>query len=84
MYKTLEGPAAETARALLPPDFAISFTWEASTCMSNFEGKIFNVTQQAVKEVYGLDVGPDTLVVEVPRNKDNGDYATGVAMKLAR
>ena len=52
--------------------------------MSNFEGKIYNVTQQAVKEVYGLDVGPDTLVVEVPRNKDNGDYATGVAMKLAR
>ena len=52
--------------------------------MSNFEGKIYNVTQQAVKEVYGLDVGPDTLVVEVPRNKDNGDYATGVSMKLAR
>lgn len=52
--------------------------------MSNFEGKIHDVTKQAVKEVYGLDVGPDTLVVEVPRNKDNGDYATGVAMKLAR
>lgn len=52
--------------------------------MSNFEGKIYDVTKQAVKEVYGLDVGPDTLVVEVPRNKDNGDYATGVAMKLAR
>ena len=52
--------------------------------MSNFEGKIYDVTKQAVKEVYGLDVGPDPLVVEVPRNKDNGDYATGVAMKLAR
>ena len=52
--------------------------------MSNFEGKIYDVTKQAVKEAYGLDVGPDTLVVEVPRNKDNGDYATGVAMKLAR
>ena len=52
--------------------------------MSNFEGKIYDVTKQAVKEGYGLDVGPDTLVVEVPRNKDNGDYATGVAMKLAR
>ena len=52
--------------------------------MSNFEGKIYDVTKQAVKEVYGLDVGSDTLVVEVPRNKDNGDYATGVAMKLAR
>ncbi len=32
--------------------------------MSNFEGKIYDVTKQAVKEVYGLDVGPDTLVVE--------------------
>ena len=52
--------------------------------MSNFEGKIYDVTKQAVKEVYGLDVGPDTLVVEVPRNKDNGVYVIGVAMKLAR
>lgn len=52
--------------------------------MSNFEGKIYDVTQQAIQQLYGLEPGPETLVVEVPRNTQNGDYATGVAMKLAR
>ena len=52
--------------------------------MSNFEQTIYAAARQAIQQLYGLEAGPDTLVVEVPRNAKNGDYATGVAMKLAR
>ncbi|HJA25980.1 MAG TPA: arginine--tRNA ligase [Candidatus Fournierella merdigallinarum] len=52
--------------------------------MSNFEENIYAAARQAVQQVFGLEVGPDTLVVEIPRDKSNGDYATSVAMKLAR
>ncbi len=52
--------------------------------MSNFEQKIFAAAQEAVKQAYGLEVGSDILVVEVPRDPKLGDYATGVAMKLSR
>ncbi len=52
--------------------------------MNDFEQKIFQAVQEAVRQVYGLEPEDSVLTVEVPREPKLGDYATGAAMKLAR
>ena len=52
--------------------------------MSNFEQKIFDAVQAAVKAVYDIDADEALLVVETPKDPRLGDYATSAAMKLAR
>ncbi len=52
--------------------------------MNDFEQKIFQAVKDAVREVYGLEPEASVLTVEVPRDHQLGDYATGAAMKLAK
>lgn len=52
--------------------------------MNDFEQKIFLAVKDAVRQVYGIEPEDNLLTVEVPRDHQLGDYATGAAMKLAR
>lgn len=52
--------------------------------MSDFEQKIYDALDAAVKELYGIDADADTLLVEIPRDTKMGDYASSTAMRLAR
>ena len=52
--------------------------------MNDFEQKIFLAVKEAVRQVYGIEPENSVLTVEVPRDHQLGDYATGAAMKLAR
>lgn len=52
--------------------------------MSNFEQKIFDAVREAVRAVYDIEVDESLLVVETPKDPKLGDYATSIAMKLAR
>ena len=52
--------------------------------MSDFELKIFNAARQAVQEVWSIEPDESQLMVEAPRDPKLGDYATSVAMRLAK
>lgn len=52
--------------------------------MRDFESLIRQAVQQAVKNVYDLDAAAGMLVVETPRDPKMGDYATSIAMRLAK
>lgn len=52
--------------------------------MSDFELKIYNAAKQAVREVWGVEPDDSQLIVEAPRDPKLGDYATSVAMRLAK
>ena len=52
--------------------------------MSDFEVKIYEALQRAVKEVYDLDADQSVLVVETPKDPKLGDYASSTAMKLSK
>ena len=52
--------------------------------MSNFEQKIFDAVREAVRAVYDIEADESLLVVETPKDPKLGDYATSIAMKLAR
>ncbi len=52
--------------------------------MSDFEVKILNAVREAVKEAWDVEPEESLLVVETPRDPSLGDYATSVAMKMAR
>ncbi len=52
--------------------------------MRDFENLIRQAVQEAVKNIYSLDADDSMLVVETPRDPKMGDYATSVAMRLAK
>lgn len=52
--------------------------------MNDFEKKIFLAVKEAVRQVYEIEPEDAVLTIEVPRDHQLGDYATGAAMKLAR
>ena len=52
--------------------------------MSEINKKIIEIIKSSLKEVYSLDVEDDFVMVEIPKEKEHGDYATNIAMKLAR
>lgn len=52
--------------------------------MSDFEVKIYEAVKQAVKKVWDVDADDSQLTVEAPRDPKLGDYATAVAMRLAK
>ncbi len=52
--------------------------------MGDFEQKILAAARTAVKDVYDLEVNDDILIVETPKDPALGDYATSVAMRLAK
>ncbi len=52
--------------------------------MSDFEVKIYEAVKQAVKKVWDVEADDSQLTVEAPRDPKLGDYATAVAMRLAK
>ena len=52
--------------------------------MNDFEKKIFLAVKEAIRQEYGIEPEDNLLTVEVPRDHQLGDYATGAAMKLAK
>ncbi len=52
--------------------------------MSDFEQKIYSAAFTAVEKAWGIQPEEGQLVVEAPRDPKLGDYATSVAMRLAK
>ena len=52
--------------------------------MSDFEQKIYSAAKQAVQKAWGIEPEEGQLAVEAPRDPKLGDYATSVAMRLAK
>ena len=50
--------------------------------MSRIEEILINDIRNAVKEKFDIDVAD--VMVEIPKDKNNGDYSTNVAMRLAK
>ena len=50
----------------------------------NYDSSILSASLKAVKTVYGLDLDPAVVAVEVPRDPKFGDYSVTVAMRLAK
>ena len=40
--------------------------------------------QKAAKEAFDLDLQPNEIIIEIPKRKEQGEYSTNLAMKLAR
>ena len=49
----------------------------------NIENQLRLVIHEVLKKLYGMD-DPDSIIVEIPKNTDYGDYASPVAMQLAK
>ena len=52
--------------------------------MNRFEQKIFDASRQTILSLYGLDLTESDYAVEKPRDRNLGDYALSVPMKLAK
>lgn len=52
--------------------------------MSDFETKILQAVQQAVKEIYDVEVDESVAAVATPKDPKLGDYASSAAMRLAK
>lgn len=52
--------------------------------MSAMENQLAAALSAAAKKAWDLDVPQESITIEIPRHKDQGEYATNMAMKLAR
>ena len=52
--------------------------------MSEVEKKIEQVIFESVKSVFEIDAPEGSITVETPKDKKMGDYASSVAMRLAK
>lgn len=52
--------------------------------MSAMELQLAQALSAAAKKAWDLDLNPDTINIDIPRHKDQGEYSTNLAMQLAR
>ncbi len=52
--------------------------------MADLEQKILLAAKAAVKDVFDIEADESQLIVETPKDPSLGDYATSVAMRLAK
>lgn len=52
--------------------------------MATIEVQLKSILMDAVKKQFDLDIGPDSFSIEIPKNKEHGDFATNIAMQLTR
>ena len=52
--------------------------------MNQFEDNLKLNILSALKKAFNLDVSIDEIVIEIPRDKNHGDYACNIAMKMAK
>ena len=51
--------------------------------MSQIENDLLHDIKNTVKEAFAVDAD-DLVMVEIPKDPENGDYATNIAMRLAK
>ena len=52
--------------------------------MSEISEKLRSVIEQGIKETFDLDVDKNDFSVEIPKDKNHGDYSTNAAMRYAK
>lgn len=52
--------------------------------MNQIEWNLKQAVADAVKTAFGKELALETIVIEIPKDKGHGDYATNTAMRLAR
>ena len=52
--------------------------------MDKIENKLINTISQAVRSKFDLDLNEGMVMVEIPKDKANGDYSTNIAMRLTK
>ena len=52
--------------------------------MNEIENKLKQGIQSAAKKAWDLDVQLEQIVIEIPKDKSHGDYATNLAMRLTK
>jgi len=52
--------------------------------MTDMNLKLKEVVSKAVRDTFGLENAEDYVVIEIPKDKNHGDYATSVAMRLTK
>lgn len=52
--------------------------------MGAMDSVLQQALSQAAKKAYDLDLEPETIIIEIPKRKEQGDYSTNLAMKLTR
>ncbi len=52
--------------------------------MNEIEKKLKECIAKAVQESFECELGLDEIVIEIPKDKSHGDYATNIAMQLTR
>ena len=52
--------------------------------MSFIETKLMEAVSASLKTVFDHDVDPSMLMLEIPARKEQGDYATNIAMRLTK
>ncbi|MEG0469816.1 MAG: arginine--tRNA ligase [Longicatena sp.] len=52
--------------------------------MNQIESNLKKALSSAVLKVFEIEVDMDTIVIEIPKDKDHGDYSTNIAMQLTR
>ena len=52
--------------------------------MNKIEKNLVELIKNALKSRYSLDIDANQIMIEIPKDKSNGDYSTNVAMRLAK
>ena len=52
--------------------------------MSDLEYQLKEAVQKAFEGAFEQSISLDDIVIEIPKDKAHGDYATNIAMKSAR
>ena len=52
--------------------------------MNNIENSLIELIKKALKDAFDLEVDDSLVMVEIPKDKSNGDYSTNIAMRLAK
>lgn len=52
--------------------------------MNSLEEELIAYIKKAVKDKYQLELANKTVMIEIPKDQRNGDYATNIAMRLAK
>ena len=52
--------------------------------MQSIEIELKKAIQQAIQKSFDLEVYLEQIAIEIPKNKDHGDFSSNVAMQLAR
>lgn len=52
--------------------------------MNKIENELIKLLKDACKKAFGLEVPESSLMVEIPKDNSNGDYASNIAMRLAK